>query len=575
MARQDVRRIGAMAKNVVEVLSHHPTGMPFTALLEQVAPPETPPNGARARAAEEMQRGAIALIKAGWLVDSRGRWALSEEGQRAHARYNDPESFLREAARQSLRGWLSVHSPYYLRVAKSVEKLTVEYKAIRRIGVREIFGTSLRAAPWQDVLPIQKQRHVRVPGLSVESIEELLGHLRAAGVSYSEGGHAVYLPPSAVAGSAFRVLAQDYPPGSGLKIIKQPAAENTYARGLTEGDSRLHLKLIHQPQHLALVASLFHAEGVGPRPYDFIELDCGGQSWTGYVSEHVDGRTPTIEECQAGVGRLRALEQQGVFKVLLPDGFDDLEFDCPSCSNNALVGPDGRFHYVDFQNFLLTNYESYLTRIAQEASEKSHFGDQTVLRGGRYLYQSVPGVGLPGKRSIDDRMVVLRRLLAEAGVTVEDRVVLDVGCNIGMMMAQYLKMGARWCHGWDRAHVTPHTERMLLALGCTRFSTTGGDITSAQPMEDNVPAFLRPALTGCAVSYLAVRGHIGWLDALARLPWAFIIYEGHEGETQADFDEHMREFKAMADFRVGAFSFYTDGDSDRRPVAILVREPQS
>jgi hypothetical protein len=28
----------------------------------------------------------------------------------------------------------------------------------------------------------------------------------------------------------------------------------------------------------------------------------------------------------------------------------------------------------------------------------------------------------------------------------------------------------------------------------------------------------------------------------------------------------------MADFRVGSFSFYTDGDSDRRPVAILVRQ---
>jgi len=112
---------------------------------------------------------------------------------------------------------------------------------------------------------------------------------------------------------------------------------------------------------------------------------------------------------------------------------------------------------------------------------------------------------------------------------------------------------------------------MLLALGCTRFSTTGGDISSAQPMEENVPAFLRPALAGCALSYLAVREHIGWLDALARVPWSFIIYEGHEGETQADFDEHMREFKAMADFRVGSFSFYTDGDSDRRPVAILVK----
>jgi hypothetical protein len=184
----------------------------------------------------------------------------------------------------------------------------------------------------------------------------------------------------------------------------------------------------------------------------------------------------------------------------------------------------------------------------------------------------VPGVSLPGKRSVEDRMVVLRRLLEEAGVSVRERLVLDFGCNIGMMMAQYLKLGARWCHGWDRAHITPHTGRMLSALGCTRASTTGGDITRDQPVEENLPAFLCPALEGCAVSYLAVRGHLGWLDALARLPWAFVIYEGHEAETREDFDEHMREFEQMARFRVAAFSFYTDGDSEERPVAILVRE---
>jgi hypothetical protein len=576
MATEYVKQIGAVAKSMVEVLSRHPAGLGFNALLQEVAAPHSPTNGERSGATEAMQRGAIALIRAGWLLDHRGRWAVSEEGQRAHARHRDPETFVREAARHSVKGWLSVHSPYYLRVAKSVEKLTVEYKAIRRIGVRNIFGKSLGGAPWQDVLPIQKPRRVHIPGLSAGNLDELHRHLREAGVSYTEGGHALYLPPAAVAGSAFRVLASDYPPGVGVKIIKRPgeAAGNSYALGMTQGDSRLHLSLIHQPKHLGLVASLFYAEGVGPRPYDFVELKCGEQWWTAYVTEHVEGRTPTVAECEAGVGRLRELEQKGVFKVLLPEGFDDPEFECPSCSNNALVSADGRFHYVDFQNFLLTDYESYLTRIAQEASEKSHFGDQTVLRGGRYLYQSVPGVSLPGKRSIDDRVVVLRRLLQEAGVTVEERLVLDVGCNIGMMMAQYLKMGARWCHGWDRAHVTPHTERMLLALGCTRFSTTGGDISSAQPMEENVPAFLRPALDGCVLSYLAVREHIGWLDALSRLPWSFIIYEGHEGETQADFDEHMREFKAMADFRVGGSSFYTDGDSDRRPVAILVREPK-
>lgn len=574
MANKDVRRIGAVAKNIVEVLSRHPGGLPFLALLEQVTPAGAPSNGARARADEEVRRGAVAMIKAGWLADERGRWVVTQEGERAHAQFADPEQFLREAARHSLKGWLSVHSPYYLRFTKSVERLAVEYKAVRRIGVRQIFGKTLKTTAWQDALPVQIPRRLPVPGLAVQTLDELKAHLKEAGVAYNEGGHALYLPPESVAQSGFAVLAGQYPPGSGLKIIKTPGAGaggGTYTQGMMAGDSHLHLKLIHRPEHLTLVAALFYGEGVGPRPYDFVELECGGQLWTAYVTEHVAGRTPTQEECEAGVGRLRELEGRGVIRVLLPEGFNDPEFDAPSCSGNALVGEDGRFHYVDFQNFFLTDYEAYLTDIAREAGEASHFGEETVLRGGRYLYQSVPGVSLPGKRSVEDRVVVLRRLLEEAGVSVRDRVVLDVGCNIGMMMAQYLKMGARWCHGWDRARVTPHTERLLLALGCTRFSTTGGDISREQPMGDDVPAFLRPALEGCAVSYLAVRGHIGWLDALARLPWAFVIYEGHEGETRKDFEEHMSEFRRMVVFRVGGFSFYTDGDSDRRPVAILVR----
>lgn len=568
MAKKDVRRIGAVAKNIVEVLASHPGGLPFPALMERVGAS----NGARTRGDEEVRRGAVAMIKAGWLVDKHGRWAVTQEGERAHERYTDPERFLREAARHSLKGWLSIHSPYYLRLTKSVERLAVEYKAVRRIGVRQIFGKTLKTTAWQEALPVQTPRRVSVP-LSAQTLEELKAHLGEAGAAFAEGGHALYLPPESVERSAFKVLSGQYPPGFGLKLIKRPggADSGAYTKGMTSGDSHLHLKLIHRPEHLTLVSSLFHSEGVGPRPYDFVELDCGGQLWTAYVVEHVSGRTPTDEECAAGVGRLRELESRGLIRVLLPEGFNDPEFHGPSCSGNALIGEDGRFNYVDFQNFYLTDYEAYLTEIAHEAGQASHFGEETVLRGGRYLYQSVPGVSLPGKRSIADRVVVLRRLLEEAGVSVKERLVLDVGCNIGMMMAQYLKMGARWCHGWDRARVTPHTERMLLALGCTRFSTTGGDITSDQPMGENVPAFLRPALEGCAVSYLAVRGHIGWLDALARLPWAFVIYEGHEGETRADFDEHMDEFRRMVDFSVGGFSFYTDGDSEERPVAILVR----
>jgi hypothetical protein len=113
---------------------------------------------------------------------------------------------------------------------------------------------------------------------------------------------------------------------------------------------------------------------------------------------------------------------------------------------------------------------------------------------------------------------------------------------------------------------------LLHALGCTRFSTTGGDISIAQPMEEEVPGFLRASLEGCVISYLAVRAHLGWLDALGRIPWAFLIYEGHEYEFNAEFENDMAALKEMVPFRVAAMSSYKDGDSEERIVAVLVRE---
>jgi hypothetical protein len=325
---------------------------------------------------------------------------------------------------------------------------------------------------------------------------------------------------------------------------------------------------------LSLVANLLFARGLGPRLYDLIEFEAGAYLWTAYVIEHVRGGVPTPSECEAGIKELRELERLGLLRNNIPDGWKDEDFTCPKCNGNALTDETGKFNYIDFQNFNLVGYEAFLRETATEATEKSHFGQNYILRRGRYLYQSVPGVSLPGRRNVEDRMVVIRRLLEEARVSVEGRLVLDVGCNIGMMMAQYLKLGAKWCHGWDRAYLVPHTERLLSALGCTRFSTTGGDIDGAQPMEEEVPEFLRDAIQGCVVSYLAVRGHLGWLDALGRIPWSFLIYEGHEEETSADFEKDMGSLKEMVGFHVAGMSTYKDGDSDERVVAVLVREAE-
>ena len=573
MQQKKRRHTAVLVRGLFAVLLDHPEGLPIDAALKTCLPRTA--NAESRRLGEQLLRGCVAPIKAGWLVLDGHGFVVSPKGKIAYQTYSDPDDFLVNASRHSLRGWISVHFPEpYFFLGKLRDQFASEYRVAKRIGIRNLFEKAIGTpATWQEVLPVQSARRINIPNFELSNLESFLSKLNQSGLSYGAGGHAVYLPPETIEATPLRELTNYYPSNAGLKIVKHPGglAESVYVyKG--EGESRLHLKLIHNLRHLTLVANLLHVNNVGPRLYDLMELQCDNNLWTAFVVEHVAIPMTSIEVCENGINTIRELEQRNLVKIILPSGFDDAEFQCPDCSGNAFMTVDGQFRYIDFQNFALTGYGTYLKSVALDAAEASHFGDKSILRGGRYLYQSVPGVDLPGKRNPEKRMEALHELMNTAGVSVENRLVLDVGCNIGMMMAQYLKLGALWCHGWDQEVVVPHTEKLLYALGCTRFSTTGGTITQSTDLRCGPGPHLKSHLNGCVVSYLAVRAHINWLDALKEMPWAFIIYEGHEGETTEQSLRHLEKFKKTVPFRIAAQGEYADGDSDPRTVAILIRD---
>ena len=576
MAINKKRQLAENVRRIFQILEGHPEGLSTKKLseyLNQVLVDQGNNQSDTMPSFEELSFACVGAIKAGWLIVGRNWWCLSAEGRRAYEEYQDPRTLMVEAGKLSSQGWLAVHFPRaYFSAGRAKDQVLSEVRTIRRAGLSSILKQTLgKATPWQDALPIQSPRTISLDLERLPSVENYLGQL---GVSYFEGAHAIYLPPESIENTVFRSLVNDYPSNIGIKIVKNHGGVETggYLTGRAKGDSRIQLGMVHGHPHLSLVANFLYAMGVGPRLYDLVNLVCGDQVGTAYIVEDVGQRTPTLAECEAGIQKLRKLDTQGFIRVILPEGFKDPEFECPGCSNNALVDSSGQFRYIDFQNFLLGDYERFLTNLAREAAQESHFGDTNVLRGGKYLYQSVPGVKLPGKRDVANRMETLSHLFEQAGISLRERVVLDVGCNIGMMMGQYLKLGARWCHGWDRPFVTPHTERMLLALGCTRFSITGTDITKSRTLLDDLPVHLRVSLDGFVVSYLAVRGHLDWLEALKEIPWAFLIYEGHEGETVEDFMTYLEELRNLVDFKLGPISSYIDGDSEERTVAILLRQ---
>jgi hypothetical protein len=581
------KRRNQLIAKMLEVLFKAPQGLPFSAIVGEIeasaslTPEERAPHHvqpALRRFEEVLWTGTIAPLKAGWLRNDRDHMSLTEAGRRAFERFSDASELISRAARSSVRGWLSINFPVAYRLAaRSVDQLLIEYRLIKRVGLRDLFARTFgKANRWEAVLPIQEPQRF-VVDVNLSSGRGIADYLDSVGATYSEGGHTVYIPPKAAQKTAFEELLRNYPPDAGIKLIKHPGGVDVgaYLRdgyGVSPGESVLHRRFVYDHRGLSLVANLLHSEGIGPRLYDLVEIQANDGVLTAYVVADAGGRVPSVPECKAGLQRIVDLEAQGLFKINLPDGLADEDFEPPACNGNALMSREGKFNYIDFQNFTLVRYQNYLEKIAVEATEKSHFGDRSVLRGGRYLYQSVPGVRLPSRRKIEDRIVTMRELMKEAGVSVAHRLVLDFGCNIGMMMGQYLKLSAGWCHGWDRAVVVPHTERLLSALGCTRFSTTGCDIEATRAVEADLPEFLQPRLKGSVISYLAVRGHLGWLDALTRIPWAFMIYEGHEEETPQQFEGFIAELGEQVRFRVRDVREYRDGDSDPRTLAVLVRE---
>jgi hypothetical protein len=448
----------------------------------------------------------------------------------------------------------------------------VELRVLQQVGVRGLIKSVQRSsADWYKQLPVQSIDTFDISSFVPPGTREITEALFKFDAPLPSGGHTVYLPPARFSKGPLAALARRYPADAGIKIMRMAGSASERFAAAGSGHSQLHKALLSSHRGLLLVANRLFTEGVGSRVYDLVELASGDARWTAYVVANAS-EPGSVSEGTAVVERLKQLVANQSLSLVAPEGFGHSDFLPPQFGNNVWKDASGRPAFVDFQNFQVTNYDGYLKDIARKAATDTHFGDRSLIRGGTYLYQEVPGLGAAGKRGIADRMVVLDDLAKRAGLEYKGRVVLDFGCNIGMMMAEYLRRGASWCVGWDMPTTVQHTERLLLAVGCTRFSLVGGLLGPTVPVAHAVPGFLKEAVKDCVISYLAVRGHMGFLDDLAKLPWQFMLYEGHENDTAEQTRGYLSELAGKVPFKVAAESIYKDGDSRERYVAILRRE---
>lgn len=428
-----------------------------------------------------------------------------------------------------------------------------------------------RAAGGQDVL----RWDTALP--PVAHSRDLAGWLQERGVEIREGGHTIYIPPQPGLVDVLGEAARSYPAGSGFKILRDPRPPHE-AHYLTPHGGRplstLRRNLVGLPREQVVTANHLYVRGLGPRVWDVCSLRAGPDSYTAFIVDHITGSPTTPEEWGRFRDRLDEVVAEDQLAVTIPDWRSNGDFGSPDCRGNLIATSPLRAPlYVDFQNFRLRDQRDWQREVARKGRAGLHFGRTRVGRGGAYLYQSIPTLGASGKRNSSKRWQLISKLLADAGLAIRGRLVLDVGCNAGMMLHSALADGAFWGLGWDLPEVIERAEPILLSLGTSRFHLIGANLASEYPLEGDVRPELTPRLEESVIFYLSVVNHVGVMHSLSRLPWRAMLFEGHQGESLETTLTHVSHLTARG-VRIAARTSVGDGDSSERPLLLLVRDEQ-
>ena len=106
MAEITRRRVGEIIRAVFGILLQHPEGLRAKDVLARLEQSLTlsefeksdyPKHPGIRRFEKTARFATIAPVKAGWLIKSKGRWMLTEDGKAAYTNFRDPEELARKA----------------------------------------------------------------------------------------------------------------------------------------------------------------------------------------------------------------------------------------------------------------------------------------------------------------------------------------------------------------------------------------------------------------------------------------------------------------------------------------------
>ena len=402
-----------------------------------------------------------------------------------------------------------------------------------------------------------------VPFPTFGAVSELINWLRSQGLNVSEGGHTIYLPPQKNLGDFIPEIVNFYPPGCGFKILKNfgPPRQTAY---LVKDRMPFFFmgRLVGTPQDQLVLANYMRSLDIGPRVWDLACWKGQGKYYTVFVVDHVSGKYTTTEQCLAFLNRVKQLSTDSHLRVLLPNWEENQDFTPPDCNRNLIYSNKlGRVQYIDFQSFCLTSFDAWLNEVVSNANGAYHGRVEAAPRKGK---RSIPGAA--GRYARELRQFITGAF-RQASLSLDNRIVLDVGCGSGMALHASLTAGAAWGFGWDHPRAVVFAQDLLFSLGTTRFSLFGANPHQKYRLEDDIPARFQSRLADAVVF---IHKAVGVLDSLRPMPWRILVYEGDESDRLEDGYNLLRPL-LNADVSVIASSHITSHDGCARPIIALYR----
>ena len=225
--------------------------------------------------------------------------------------------------------------------------------------------------------------------------------------------------------------------------------------------------------------------------------------------------------------------QKNIIQIAHGNYKQSSDFTAPSCNGNLYLRENGKPVFVDFQSFNFRDEEKAFIDWAKMSSEAVQFGPKRRSSSENFLYQGLPFLG-SGKRDTIQRWGIYKEAMTSVGWSLRDKVVLDIGCNSGLMSYFSLANGANYAIGWDKPDVAKRATDLMKLFGATRWSAFGCELGSHNYFKEDISTIIKQFDKPATLFYLAIHGHVGFLESLLKVNWDKCFVEGHANENEND-----------------------------------------